>query len=374
MKLDRIIVHDFLTYEFEDYHFENRPLQVQGRNLTEDDQESNGSGKSGLLTGVEFCIASSNSRDVRDNELVMFGKDFARVQLYASCEIRKQQIHIAWKINVKGSNTLVLKTRMFGEEAWVKSSFSNVNDGKKFISNWFAIEKEDLFNYFIINNKRFESFFKSSNTSKTNLINRFSDASIVDGLDKVDLEKEQSELQKTKDNIQRSQGRIEQLLLSKQKELDRDLKQEVLMKKKLIIDQLTELKDQDAKTQDKIQLLENERDIDLIKESKSIEKKIAEKTALRILAKDHVSIEIEKLNPIKEQLKKSQKLLSDYIDTDWDKERESFNQEKLTKAQKLKQAKQILNDQIIAKNELQVSLNEIDVQLKGVLVLSFLFI
>ena len=185
MRLDRAVVKNFLTYENLDYSFSRNPLLVQGRNLTEEDQESNGSGKSGLFTAIEFCITASNSRDVRDNELVMFGEKQANAELYASCDIRKEQLHIAWLIKVKGSNVLTLKKKSYDGE-WEEISFSNVNDGKKYIMNWFDIEKEDLFNYYIINKSRFKTFFKASNKEKVDLINRFSDASIIDGLDKID--------------------------------------------------------------------------------------------------------------------------------------------------------------------------------------------
>ena len=178
MTLDRLILDRFLTYRELDYEISKKPLLVQGSNLTEIDQTSNGSGKSGIFTAIEFCIAASNSRDVRDSELVMFGESDARAQLFASCDVRKEKIHIDWDIRVKGSNKLSLRREING--AWEDVSFSNVNDGKKYIMNWFAIEKEDLFNYFIINKSRFKSFFKASNKEKVDLINRFSDASIVD--------------------------------------------------------------------------------------------------------------------------------------------------------------------------------------------------
>lgn len=44
MKLKRILAKNFLTYEELDYTFVNRPLMIQGLNLTDDKQKSNGSG------------------------------------------------------------------------------------------------------------------------------------------------------------------------------------------------------------------------------------------------------------------------------------------------------------------------------------------
>ena len=208
MRLEKIVLKNFLTYKELEYDFKRAPLLVQGKNLTEEDQESNGSGKSGIFTGIEFCIAGSNSRDVRDKELVMFGEKEAVAELYASCDVRKEHIHIEWNIKIKGSNKLKISVQK-GEGEFKEVSFSNVNDGKKFILDWFDIEKEDLFNYYIINKSRFKTFFKASNKEKVELINRFSDASIVDGLDKLDNTELEADYNIIKSNINKIDGKIE---------------------------------------------------------------------------------------------------------------------------------------------------------------------
>src|SRR5690606_12937884 len=146
-----------------------------------------------------------------------------RAQLFASCDIRKQSIHINWTIRVKGSNKLSLRKREFGGE-WEDISFSNVNDGKKYIVDWFAISKEDLFNYYIINKSRFKSFFASSNKEKVDLINRFSDASIIEGLEKIDNTELQAEYSTLQLSISNTDGKIESTKALVQREKSRDLK------------------------------------------------------------------------------------------------------------------------------------------------------
>ena len=136
MRLDKLIMKDFLTWDYLEYEFEDRPLSVQGLNLTDDNQETNGSGKSGLQTAIEFCITAQNSRGVRDVELPTFGKKSAELHLYASCNVRKQQLHIKWIINIKGSNKLFLETKS-GDDVWLPVDFSTVDAGKKFILSWF---------------------------------------------------------------------------------------------------------------------------------------------------------------------------------------------------------------------------------------------
>ena len=214
MKLEKLIAKDFLTYQSLEYDFVNRPLLIQGRNLTDEGQDSNGSGKSGLQTMIEFCITASNSRGVRDNELVSYGEKESNVQLITSCDVRKERIHISWIIKLKGSNQLTIVKQKYNGD-WEEVSFSNLNDGKKWITNWFDISKEDLFNYFLINKARFKSFFESSNKEKVDLINRFSDASIIEGLEDLDTE----ELQSQFNQLEREEIQIQTRIEVKQEQL-----------------------------------------------------------------------------------------------------------------------------------------------------------
>ena len=203
MKLVKLKLENFLTYEELEYNFEDKALLVQGINLTDKNQKSNGSGKSAIQTGIEFALTASNSRGVNDAELVTYGFEESKINLFIKCDSRKETLEIEWAIKVKGSNKLSL--RLNDKEI----SFSNVNDGKKQILNWLDISKEDLFNYFIINSTRFKSFFGSSNREKVDLINRFSDSSIIDGLENIDNSQFDGEKLDLENKINRAEGGIE---------------------------------------------------------------------------------------------------------------------------------------------------------------------
>lgn len=229
MKLTKLILDKFITFDHLEYEFEEKPLLVQGLNLTDQNQKSNGAGKSGMASGIEMCITASNSRGVRDMELVSYGHSEARAQLFAVCDIRKEEIHIDWAIKVKGSNKLILSKKKEGEN-WEEVSFSNVNDGKKYILEWFAISKDDLFNYYIINKARFKSFFGSSNKDKVDLINRFSDASIISGLENIDNDELESEKTSKQSEIDRNGGKLEMTIDKIDLEKGRDFKEELKAK------------------------------------------------------------------------------------------------------------------------------------------------
>mgnify|MGYP003674880133 CR=1 FL=1 len=203
MKLVKIKLENFLTYEELEYNFEDKALLVQGINLTDKNQKSNGSGKSAIQTGIEFALTASNSRGVNDKELVTYGFKESKVNLFIQCDSRKETLEIDWTIKTSGSNKLSL---LLNDK---EISFSNINDGKKQILNWLGISKEDLFNYFIINSTRFKSFFGSSNREKVDLINRFSDSSIIDGLENIDNSQFDGEKLDLENKINRAKGGIE---------------------------------------------------------------------------------------------------------------------------------------------------------------------
>lgn len=270
MRLDKIILNNFLTYDNLEYNFEQKPLLVQGINLTDENQKSNGTGKSAMQTGIEFCITATNSRDVRDLDLVSYGQKEARAQLFVSCDVRKETIHIDWTIKVKGSNKLSLYKLVDKEEdLWEEVSFSNVNDGKKWILNWFDISKEDLFSYFIINKSRFKSFFKSSNKEKVDLINRFSDASIIEGLENIDNSELELDASIKQADINKVEGKIEMIQTNLFRQENRDLEAE----RKAEVEELNEnIDDLRLKIEDKKMDLNDERqelaeDMALLKKS-----------------------------------------------------------------------------------------------------------
>lgn len=328
MRFDRLILKDFLTYEYLDYQFVNKPLLIQGLNLTDDGQKTNGTGKSGLQTGIEQCITSSNSRDVRDNEIITYGKKMANAQLYTSCDVRKETLHIDWDIKLNGSNVLRLKVKKYGEEWDLEGdsqnvSFSNVNDGKKAIMDWFAISKEDLFNYYIINNTRFKSFFKSSNTDKVALINRFSDASIIEGVDKIDTKVLELEYKDIQTLIDETNGKISLTENQIITESTRDLKEENKKAIEKIDNDIEETNEEIWSLQsDTKNIKAKAPQIKLDIKSKKAEKMPISAELMTVTVSRNE--EVQKLDEIDKSLTEAQKLVEDFKATDWVQERKSF--------------------------------------------------
>ena len=219
----RVTAKNFLSFKDLDYSFKNGPVLIQGSNETDDSQESNGSGKSALTAIVEYCLFKTTSRKVLDVDLIFFGEEEAQVSLEMYCDVREETMTVERKLKVRGSGELKL-TSSKGE---VK--FSTVQDGGEVLIGWIGISKEDLINYYIINKERYRSFFSSSNTDKINLISRFSNSKLVDGVEKLvqaEIDSLNADLISEKMKRDVAIGAVKTYKSEKDKEYDRDFEQE----------------------------------------------------------------------------------------------------------------------------------------------------
>jgi DNA repair exonuclease SbcCD ATPase subunit len=208
MKPTKLTAKNFLSFKELSFDFASAPTLIVGNNQTDDNQISNGSGKSSLQAAIEFCLFAYTSRKVTDKKLIHFDEEKSELSLSINCHIRKQELRIERVIPQKGSGqcTLFINDN--------KVELATVKDCNDFIVQWIGIEKEDLSNYYIINKERFKSFFSSSNTQKIELISRFSRSNTLDDIDvlvKEDVSKLEVKLQDLNNSKNRLYGEIDGL-------------------------------------------------------------------------------------------------------------------------------------------------------------------
>lgn len=225
MKLVKLKAINFGSFKELEYDFVNHPVLIQGENLSDENQESNGSGKSFVTAAIEFCLFKSTSRNVRDVELIHGDELKCEVSLEVVCDLRNELLKIERRINRKGGESQV------SVNGKVIYSFDDkmAANCDKYIIDWIGISKEDLQNYYIINKERYRSIFSSSNREKVELINRFSNASLIKGVDRFVIEETgtiQLKINEIERNIVQKQSSIETLQSEIQSELDRDIEGE----------------------------------------------------------------------------------------------------------------------------------------------------
>lgn len=200
----RLILKNFGPFESLDYDFVHKPIAVIGENKTQDDQLSNGSGKSFLGQGLFYSIYGVNLRGNIDKKLIRDGFDTAYLCVHIYCPIRKQTLLIEREIRTKGSSTLRLGL-INENESTSQVSFSTVLDGNRYIANWIEISAEDAKSYYIVTKDNYNSFFKSSNTEKLALISRFINFSNIDKTKDI-IERENSSINEEKQALERDKS------------------------------------------------------------------------------------------------------------------------------------------------------------------------
>ena len=70
---ERLILRNFLSFEELDYTFTKETLGVTGENRTEEDQLTNGVGKSTIAQGLFYAIYGVNLRGKEDKKLIRKG-------------------------------------------------------------------------------------------------------------------------------------------------------------------------------------------------------------------------------------------------------------------------------------------------------------
>ena len=174
MRIELLHAVNFLSFASLEYIFKSGGRLVEGQNLTDDDQENNGSGKTAFQAAIEYALYGTTSLKVRDQNLVRFGHDQANLTLILYCPYRNERLKIDRVLRVKSS----AKLEVFINE--LKINIATLADGNAFIATWLAISKDDLQNYYIINKERYRSFIRASNTEKIEIISRFSNAKLID--------------------------------------------------------------------------------------------------------------------------------------------------------------------------------------------------
>lgn len=240
MQPRRLILRNFGPFSSLNYDFVNEPIAIIGENRTQDDQLSNGSGKSFLSQGLFYGIYGTNLRGVLDKKLIKEGEDSAYIYVQIHCPIRKQILAIEREIKIKGSSTLRLELIDEDETKFAPVTCATVNDGNKFIANWIEISAEDAKSYYIVSKGSYKSFFTSSNTEKLALISRFINFTSIDKTKDIITERI-DELNEVKRGYENEKSSFEGKLSAYEEQLNFVLEEDLEKKRNDEISGLTHL-------------------------------------------------------------------------------------------------------------------------------------
>lgn len=197
----KIEAKNFQSFESLDYFFQQKKaVLVQGENLTDEGQSSNGSGKSTIEEIPYYCLLGTSSTGKRDIKLISWWDTEAFIAFELSNPYLNTVLRIERRLFAKKSSTL----KIFINGVDQKDKFATVPEGNKLILRLLEISAEDLRNYYLINREKFVSFFSSSDTDKRNLISRFSNVGYILNAESVLLKEIvslQTKLQEKNNNL-----------------------------------------------------------------------------------------------------------------------------------------------------------------------------
>ena len=176
--LQSLKIKNIISFQEQEYQFQNgKALLVVGKNLTDDGQKSNGSGKSALMESLALCIVGSPVRDVKNRELINRSSDNAEVELSLVNPTENNKHFRIWRKIYANSKSAEYKSWINEVEQCDK--YSDFNVFNAFVWQTLGISKEDFFSFYFLTGD-YKPFLITSDIVKKDIINRFSGADKVD--------------------------------------------------------------------------------------------------------------------------------------------------------------------------------------------------
>lgn len=215
-KLEHIEAENLCAFRSLDYTLrQGVTTLVFGDNRDNESQRSNGSGKSALIEAIAVGITGSPLRKVRGEEIINDAADGCRVRLRFANDAAGEVFVIERRIPRKGASTVECRIERGGTPVATDEAVQpSVDAYNRYILEKLGITREELFNTFILSKHKYQDFLSASDTQKKEIINRFSNAVLVDSaMAKVaaDMTPVEEELREAALEVARLDGRVEML-------------------------------------------------------------------------------------------------------------------------------------------------------------------
>lgn len=197
---------------------------VFGNNMDDEGQGSNGSGKSALIECIATGITGSPLRKVTNEEIINDAADECTIRLEFFNDTSDEVFTILRRILRKGGSTVKCLIQREGKAVTTDEAVCpSVDAYNKYILEKLGITKDELYNNFLLSRHKYQDFLSSSDKDKKEIINRFSNANLVDiAIEKVQEDKKpvNEALRKAELEVAGLDGRVEMLTEQIQKEED----------------------------------------------------------------------------------------------------------------------------------------------------------
>lgn len=204
----RSIVDDKIEFE------NGKTFLLQGMNLSDEGSDSNGSGKSSYREALVFVLGLPPYCDIL-TDLINDGAETSDVELIMFNSITSDILSVERTLSRKDSSKVKIELNSVDQ----KDFYATIPEANKYLMKLIGLKSEDILNHFLISKEKFVSFFSSSDNDKKALINRFSKADKLDGIDKlIQVDIDLKVAQKTK--LIEKRDKVEGKIQTYQEEID----------------------------------------------------------------------------------------------------------------------------------------------------------
>lgn len=174
--LDSISGKGFMSYDDFEYVFvKGKTTLIYGINEDELGADSNGTGKSAIVKAITIALLDLPDKSLTKEEYINDWTDRCSLTINLSNQVHNKtlQINREFRRNKDSSVQLV-------ENGEVNEKLTSIAECNKRIIELIDISKEDILNYFIINQDNSNSFFEATDSNQKATITRFVNADLVD--------------------------------------------------------------------------------------------------------------------------------------------------------------------------------------------------
>lgn len=228
-KLNNIHAENLCAFKELDYTLKQGVTTlVFGNNLDNDSQKSNGSGKSALIETIAIGIGGTPLRKIKNEEIINDAADECFIRLEFINDSSTEVFIIERKISRKSASVVKCSIIRDGKPVETDEAVrSSISEYDKYILEKLGINKDELYNNFVLSKHKFQDFLSCSDKDKKEIINRFSNGILVDkaiGKLEEDMVPLQRELNEANLNVANIDGRVS--MLQEQIEAEENAKEE----------------------------------------------------------------------------------------------------------------------------------------------------
>lgn len=231
IKFKNLFAHVESEYEFR----QNTCTVIYGDNLTDAGFENNGSGKSTLFEAIDIAIRGKSSRNIDKEVFINYDANDCEIDFTLYNAYLKKELRIVRRF-FRGGKSAQVEVWENGEK---NTQLTSVNAANKYILDLLGITDEDLGRYYIIGQDSRYTFFTAGDADKKEILNRITNADMLDGVIESLAERRKEILSatvKAEKELSAIDGKIE-LVEEQIENLEED---------KAINEQITELQEQIA--------------------------------------------------------------------------------------------------------------------------------